>query len=172
MSSIRNDPLMRVAVVSDTHVQRFVRRMPPFLARLAAEAPDIILHCGDFTELAEVAPLEALAAFDGVAGNNDGEEIVRRFGRTKILELAGRRIGLVHGDGPRGTTLERARSAFRAPLDAILFGHSHVPFCERLDGTWLINPGSPTDKRRQARFSYAVIDIERARFEPRLVLFD
>jgi putative phosphoesterase len=163
---------MRVAVISDTHLPRFARRMPPFLARLRAEAPGLILHCGDFTALAEVAALEELAAFDGVAGNNDGEDIVRRFGRTKILEVEGRRIGLVHGDGPRGTTLARARSAFSEPLDAVLFGHSHVPFCERLDGMWLVNPGSPTDKRRQARYSYAVIDIERTRFEPRIVLFD
>ena len=121
---------MRVAVVSDTHVPHFARRMPPFLERLRAERPDVILHCGDFTEYAAIAPLEALAPFDGVAGNNDGDDIVRRFGRSKILAFGTRRFGLVHGDGSRGSTLERARTAFTEPLDAIFFGHSHVPHCE------------------------------------------
>lgn len=161
----------RIAVVSDTHVPRFERRMAPFLERLRAERPDCIVHCGDFTELPSVAPLEAIAPFDGVAGNNDGEEIVARFGRVKIREFGAHRLGVVHGDGSRGTTLERARAAFRAPLAAILFGHSHVPLCERYDGTWLINPGSPTDKRRQPRYSYAIVDVHGARFEPRLVFF-
>lgn len=163
---------MRIAVVADTHVPRFAHRLPLVLERLCAERPDFILHCGDFTEIAAVAPLEALAPFDGVAGNNDGEDIVRRFGRAKILELGTRRIGLVHGDGSRGTTLERARAAFAEPLDAILFGHSHVPYCERHEGRWLLNPGSPTDKRRQKRYSYAIVEIDEARFEPRLVFFD
>lgn len=146
--------------------------MAPFVARLRAERPDYIVHCGDFTELAAVAPLEAIAPFDGVAGNNDGEEIVARFGRVKIRAFGRHRVGLIHGDGSRGTTLERAMAAFAGePLSAILFGHSHVPLCARYDATWLINPGSPTDKRRQPRYSYAIVDIAGERFEPRLVAF-
>lgn len=167
--------MTRVVVVSDTHVPRFARRFEKALALLRAEAPDFILHCGDFTEPEAIAPLEAIAPFDGVAGNNDGAELVHRFGLAKIREIASARLGLVHGHGgERGSTEQRARAAFadRQPLAAILFGHSHVPLCERRDGTWLINPGSPTDKRRQPRYSYAVIDVDAARFEPRLVFFD
>lgn len=148
--------------------------MPVFLERLRAERPNVILHCGDFTDLSVVPPLEAIAPFDGVAGNNDGDEIVRRFGRVKVREFGAFRLGLVHGDSNRRSTLDRARTAFGAVApDAILFGHSHVPFCERLDGRWFINPGSPTDKRRQPLFSYAVIDIDEgaARFQPQLVFF-
>ena len=78
----------------------------------------------------------------------------------------------MHGDGERGTTLERARGAFTEPLDAIFFGHSHVPHCERRGGTWLVNPGSPTDKRRQPRYSYAIVELDERRLEPRLVYFD
>lgn len=169
-----NQSIIRVVVVSDTHVPRFARRFEKALALVRAEAPDLILHCGDFTEPEAIGPLEAIAPFDGVAGNNDGAELVRRFGLTKILELGKSCVGLVHGHGgERGSTEQRARAAFaNRPLAAILFGHSHVPLCERRDGTWLINPGSPTDKRRQPRYSYAVIDAGAACFEPRLVFFD
>jgi putative phosphoesterase len=114
-----------------------------------------------------MAPLEA------VAGNNDPPALVRRFGRRKLLILGGVRIGMVHGDGTRGTTIGRSVAAFEdEPVDVICFGHSHQPVCERRDRVWLVNPGSPTDKRRQARYSYAILTIERGRVVPRLVFFE
>jgi len=152
--------LTRIAVVSDTHVPRFAHRLPAALAIVAAQRPAAILHCGDFTSLEAVSALEAIAPLEGVAGNNDGQEIVARFARRTIITVYGARIGLVHGDGARGTTPQRARAAFAdESVAAILFGHSHIPSCQRSDEGWLINPGSPTDKRRQARFSFAVLDI-------------
>jgi predicted phosphodiesterase len=54
----------------------------------------------------------------------------------------------------------------------VCFGHSHQPLCERRDSLWLVNPGSPTDKRRQPRYSYAILDIQRGRVHPRLVFFN
>jgi hypothetical protein len=79
----------------------------------------------------------------------------------------------VHGHGSRGTTIGRSVAAFAdVPVDVICFGHSHQPVCERRDGRWLVNPGSPTDKRRQARYSYAILSIARGRVVPRLVFFD
>ncbi len=164
---------MRIIVVSDTHVPRFARRLPRALAMVAAQRPDAILHCGDFTSLEAVRALETIAPVDGVAGNNDGPEIVVRFGRRKVITVSGVRIGLVHGDGARGTTLQRARAAFAdEAVDAILFGHSHIPLCGRSDERWMINPGSPTDKRRQARFSFAVLDIDDGIIAPQLRFFD
>ena len=161
----------RIAVVSDTHVPRFAHRLPEALTRIAAERPDAIFHCGDFTSLDVVAPFERIAPFYAVAGNNDGPEIIARFGRRHVIELAQRRFGLVHGDGARGTTLGRARAAFAdETVDAILFGHSHVPYFERHAGTIVLNPGSATDKRRQRRFSFAVLDVAEE-ISPRLIFF-
>ena len=70
-------------------------------------------------------------------------------------------VGLVHGDGAGGTTAARARSAFEGVgVAAVLFGHSHIPHLERLpDGVWLFNPGSPTDKRHQPRYSFGILDV-------------
>jgi hypothetical protein len=164
---------LKIGVVSDTHLPRFGERLPEALERgLRRERVTRILHLGDFTGpevprlFEEVAPLEA------VAGNNDPTALVRRFGRRRILTLGGVRVGMVHGDGPRGTTIDRSVAAFAdEPVDVICFGHSHQPVCERRGATWLVNPGSPTDKRRQARYSYAILSIARGRVLPRLVLF-
>ncbi len=107
--------------------------------------------------LAEIAPT------DGVGGNNDPPELVARLGRRKVVTVQGVRLGLTHGDiGPGRTTPQRALRAFadEAGLAAILFGHSHIPLVQRLpDGGWLVNPGSPTDKRRQPGFTWALLEV-------------
>ncbi len=165
---------MKIGVVSDTHLPRFGERLPAALQRgLTRERVDLILHLGDFTGPEVPRLLEALAPLEAVAGNNDPPALVQRFGRRKILTLGGVRIGMVHGDGTRGTTIDRSVAAFAdEPVDVICFGHSHQPVRERRGPTWLVNPGSPTDKRRQARYSYAILRIERGRVVPRLVFFD
>ena len=119
--------------------------------------------------------LEAFAPLVGVAGNNDPPELVGRFGRERLIELDGLIVGLVHGDlGPGTTTPERARRAFEdRAADVIVFGHSHQPLIERSpDGSLLINPGSPTDKRRQPRFSWALLALDGGRASAELRFFD
>jgi len=122
-----------------------------------------ILHVGDWTQPFVLDLLGSIAPTDGVAGNNDPPELVARLGRRKIVVVEGVRLGLTHGDlGPGRTTPQRALRAFEdeAGLAAILFGHSHIPLVERLpDGRWLVNPGSPTDKRRQRRFTWALLEV-------------
>ena len=158
---------MRIAVVADTHLPRFGRALPAALVRGIAEARvDRILHAGDWTQPMALELLERLAPVDGVAGNNDGPELHERFGTRRVLELDGVRIGLTHGHlGPGATTPARAQRAFgdepAGSLGAIVFGHSHIPLIERRpDGTWLVNPGSPTDRRRQPRYSWALLTID------------
>jgi putative phosphoesterase len=144
------------------------------LACIAGERPELILHCGDLTTLDATAALERIAPVEAVAGNNDGADIVRTFGRRKIVRAGNWQIGMVHGDGARGTTLGRALAAFEGEmLDAIVFGHSHIPYLECHDGTWVVNPGSITDKRRQPRFSFAVLEPDsKGALAPRLAFFD
>ena len=166
---------MRIGVVSDTHLPRFGRALPEALvAGLTVARVELILHLGDFTGPEVPALFEALAPFDAVAGNNDGPELVARFGRRKVLDVRGARLGLTHGDlGAGPTTPERAARTFAAgEVDAVLFGHSHIPLAERLpDGRWLVNPGSPTDKRRQPRRSWALLEIGDGEVRPELRFF-
>lgn len=167
---------MRIGVVSDTHMPRFGRELPRALVEgLRSAGVERIVHCGDFTSPEVADLLERIAPLDAVAGNNDGPALVARFGRRRIIELGGVRIGVVHGDeGPGRTTAQRAQQAFAGDaVGVILFGHSHIPLVERLPaGCWLVNPGSPTDKRRQPRFSWALLELDGVQVSPRLLYFD
>jgi hypothetical protein len=160
-----------VGVVSDTHLPRFGRALPRALVRgLQRAGVSRILHLGDLTDPLAADLFEALAPFDAVAGNNDGTALRKRFGRRKVVTVEDVRIGMIHGDGKRGTTKSRALEAF-APdeADVILFGHSHFPYVGR-DGRRLVaNPGSPTDKRLNPLYSYAILTVEanRARIQLR-----
>jgi uncharacterized protein len=160
---------MRVALVSDTHLPRFGRALPrALLDGFEREGIGSIIHAGDWTDPLALSLLEAIAPVQGVAGNNDGPELHERFATRTILDLGGARIGVTHGHlGPGATTPERARRAFAGEpagsLAAIVFGHSHIPLVDRLpNGGWLVNPGSPTDKRRQPLFSWAVLELDAA----------
>jgi putative phosphoesterase len=156
---------MRIALVSDTHLPRFGRRLPAALVEgLRAADVDRILHAGDWTEPLAVELLEAIAPIDGVAGNNDGPALRERFGQKLVLVVGGVRIGVTHGHlGTGRTTEERAIRAFEDDElrpDAIVFGHSHIPTIRHLAGDpWLVNPGSPTDKRRQPAYTWALMEI-------------
>ncbi len=124
---------------------------------------DSILHLGDWTDRLVLDQLLEIAPTDGVAGNNDPPELGELLGHRKVIDIAGARFGLTHGHAGRGrSTPQRALRAFHdvPDLDAILFGHSHIPLLERLDGgRWLINPGSPTDRRRQSRYTWVLMEL-------------
>lgn len=150
-----------VGVVSDTHLRAGGTLPEPLVGGLRLAGVARILHCGDHTSPSAAAQLEALAPLDAVAGNNDGPEIAGRFGYKKIVAIEGVRIGLVHGDAGRArTTPLRALEAFAADdVDVVCFGHSHQPYLERHGRVLLLNPGSPTDKRREPAFSYALLVV-------------
>jgi hypothetical protein len=153
-----------VGVVSDTHLPRFGRVLPRALvAGLRDEHVDWILHCGDMTDLLAVELCAAIAPVEAVAGNNDGSDIRKRFGRKKIVTIEDVRIGLIHGDGAHAAP----RNAFDAfageSVDVICFGHSHRPLREQRGRLLMLNPGSPTDKRMNPRYSYAIMRFDAGR---------
>ena len=139
---------VHVGLISDTHAPRFWKAMP---ARVAEELAgvDLILHAGDvclprvLDELASLAPVRA------VAGNNDGPE-VETWGATPTLELelAGVRVAMIHDAGAKQRRLNRMHRRF-PDADVVVFGHSHIPLHESDERLTIVNPGSPTDKRRQ-----------------------
>jgi putative phosphoesterase len=163
-----------IGVVSDTHMPRFGRALPAVLRNgFEKQQVDLIAHCGDMVDAMAIPLFEAVAPLEAVAGNNDPPQLVKRFGRKKILEFGDVRIGMVHGhDGTGRSTLARAQNAFAGEgVHAILFGHSHVPYCQWHEGILLFNPGSPTDKRRQPNYSYGIIRIAGKSIEPGLVFY-
>ena len=164
----------RLVIVGDTHLPRFGRTLPAPLVHALEEA-DRILHVGDHTQPFVLDLLEAFAPTDAVAGNNDPPEMVQRLGTSRVVTVEGIRIAMTHGHlGPGRSTPDRAFLAFAsldAPPDAIAFGHSHQPVVELRDGIWLLNPGSPTDRRRQPAFSYLRVEVDGPDLRPKLVTF-
>ncbi|SDN75879.1 hypothetical protein SAMN04487897_104316 [Paenibacillus sp. yr247] len=150
---------MRIGVISDTHLSVRAQKLPDALIA-GLEGVDLIIHAGDWVSEHVVEFVEQIAPCESVAGNNDSIDIIERFGLRKILTLGDYEIGLIHGDGFRKTTEERAREAFQAERpDIVIFGHSHIPYQQTINGMLMFNPGSPTDKRRQPQYSYGIIEL-------------
>ncbi|MCR3922420.1 MAG: metallophosphatase family protein [Firmicutes bacterium] len=152
---------MRIGVLSDTHIPTRARQLPPALFTIFAGV-DLILHAGDLAEEHVLEDLAAIAPVEAVAGNMDSIAIQQRLGNTKILELAGYRIGLVHGHlgSNRNKTPQRALETFATEqVDCVVFGHSHQPYRQTSTGVLLFNPGSPTDRRREPRHSCGLLTL-------------
>lgn len=163
---------MRIGIVSDTHMPTRGQSLPHAVVQ-GLRGVDLILHAGDFCNKEAVVQLERIAPVEGVAGNNDGPEIVKRFGRKKILTLNGFTLGLVHGDGTRLTTERRALEAFKGEaVEIFVFGHSHVPMMKTTGGILLFNPGSAMDRRRQPKFSFGLLDLSGPQPKPEHVFYD
>jgi uncharacterized protein len=138
---------MRIALIGDTHMPRGARRLPERCLELL-RGSDLILHTGDFSELAVLEELRALGPpLQAVHGNVDSPELRRLLPAELELELSGATIALVHDAGPARGRLERLRRRF-PDSDAVVFGHSHLPLHERAGDLQIFNPGSPTERRR------------------------
>jgi uncharacterized protein len=137
---------MKIAVISDTHLPRGTRALPAdCIERL--RAADLILHGGDIVGEAFLEELLALGPpVEAVYGNMDEPALKALLPKERIVEASEARIGMVHIPGPRAGREARLLARFPG-CDAIVYGHTHVPEAERHNGVWILNPGSPTERR-------------------------
>lgn len=152
---------MKIGVISDSHIPFRAKNLPKFIWEAFVDV-DLILHAGDIMDQKVLIDLETIAPVEAVKGNMDMEELGGHFKlpKKKIITVGEKKIGLVHGDGSSGTTLERAQKAFAADqVDCVVFGHSHQPFNEVVDGVLMFNPGSCTDPRREPRPSCGILHV-------------
>jgi len=150
-------PTVKIGVISDTHVSRIAELPPELVAAL--KQMGMVVHLGDFTGLQLVEDLRRLGRFRGVRGNMDLPFLRLTLPEVDILEVGGKRIGLIHGWGAPTGLEERVRERFDK-MDAILYGHSHIPKSEVKDGTLLFNPGSATGKYPAPYKSYGILTID------------
>ncbi|WP_168626419.1 metallophosphoesterase [Cryobacterium sp. BB307] len=161
----------RLVIVSDTHLPGRARDLPAALWE-AIEAADIVFHAGDWVSVDLLDELERRAArVVGVFGNNDGEELRARLPEVARVELEGTRFAMVHETGPAPGREARC-AALYPEVDVLVFGHSHIPWDSVTPGGLrLLNPGSPTDRRRQPVGTYVTAmahagELREVRFVP------
>jgi uncharacterized protein len=162
---------MAVAIISDTHLPRGARVLPATCVERLRDA-QAILHAGDLIEVSVLAQLEALGPpVHAVRGNVDSAELLARLPLTRIVEVDGARIAMVHDGGPAAGRFERLRRRF-PDADAVVFGHSHVPLLEEQEGFAIFNPGSPTERRRAPVHTMGIATIRDGRPAFELVPLD
>ena len=150
---------MRLLIMSDTHVPARAKDLPQ---RLWDEVPaaDVVFHAGDWVTASVVDELaERSARLVGVYGNNDGPDVRERLPEVARVTLGGLRIAVVHETGGKAGREVRADIDY-PDTDLLIFGHSHIPWDSVSPaGLRLLNPGSPTDRRRQPACTYLTAEI-------------
>jgi uncharacterized protein len=159
---------MRIAVISDTHMPKGGRRLPEACVE-RLRAADLILHGGDLVSTAFFEELVALGPpVAAVLGNVDEPALAEVLPRERVVEAGEVRIGMVHNGGPRAG--REARLVARFPgCAAVVYGHSHVPQAERHDGVWILNPGSPTERRKAPTRTMIELQVDGRSGSPTLV---
>lgn len=142
-----------LGIITDTHIPRRLPALPPRVFDVL-RGVDRILHAGDISSRRVLDQLAAIAPVEAVAGNAD--LFKHDLPLTRVVEVAGRRIGLVHGHGGWSRYLRsKVRDRFGydeahylrivqesfGPVDAIVFGHTHRFYRAERAGVLLFNPG-------------------------------
>jgi uncharacterized protein len=135
----------------------------------ALRGADLILHGGDFSAVSVLDELQALGPpVQAVYGNADEPALRDLLAKELVVEIEDVRIGMVHIPGPAAGREQRLVRRFPG-CDAIVFGHTHLPLVERAGGVWLLNPGSPTERRRGPFHAFLRLSVAGRRIRPRLV---
>ena len=127
----------------------------------AVDEADVVIHAGDWVDVGMLDRLESRAArLVGVYGNNDGPDLRARLPEVARATLGGVRFAVVHETGGKEGRVRRCAAAYPDD-DVLVFGHSHIPWDTTAEtGLRLLNPGSPTDRRRQPFCTYMTVQAD------------
>ena len=153
---------MRLLLLADTHVPKRAKDLPAEVWA-AVDAADLVVHAGDWVTVDLLDELSARADVLGCWGNNDGRALRERLPEVAVRTVEGVRLAVVHETGPAAG--RESRMDRRHDADLLVFGHSHIPWDSTTPrGMRLLNPGSPTDRRRQPHRTYATLDLSSGAF--------
>lgn len=147
---------MQIAIISDTHLPRGLRRLPDACVERLVAA-ELVIHAGDFTRISVLRELETYSrGVVAVHGNVDDYDVRNALAATTTVEAGGATVAVIHDAGPSRNRLGRLRRQF-PDARAVVFGHSHQPLHETGDdGFQIFNPGSPTERRRAPHHTMGV----------------
>jgi uncharacterized protein len=154
---------MRLLLLADTHVPRRARDLPAQVWDEVDDA-DVVVHAGDWVDVDLLDAIEQRATrLVAVYGNNDGATLRTRLPEVADVDLDGLRLTVIHETGGREGRERRCAQRF-PDTDVLVFGHSHIPWdAVTPAGLRLLNPGSPTDRRRQPVATYLTAQVRRGR---------
>ena len=154
----------RIVVFSDTHCHTW-DEVHPGIREEVAKA-DIAIHCGDLVRMQVADGLRRSAKKAIVVhGNSDPPDVRRVFPYVQTLQLEGILIGMTHPawGGPEFPP-EDLLGDFEVTPDIILFGHTHEPLNESIDGVHYLNPGQGYPSFMVAA-TVAVLTVDKGNFE-------
>lgn len=157
--------MTRLLLLADTHLPTRASDLPAEVWE-QVDVADVVVHAGDWVDLRTLDRLEERSRrLVACWGNNDGDDLRARLPEVARAELGGVRFGVVHETGPAGGRDARCEAAY-PDLDVLVFGHSHIPWdFTTPSGLRLLNPGSPTDRRRQPHGTYLTLTARAGRIE-------
>jgi len=156
---------LRLVLVADTHVPKRARDLPEQLWR-SIETADVVVHAGDWVHEPLLDEFEARSRqLVAVYGNNDGPGLRSRLPEVARTTVGGLRLAVVHETGQAKGREERCEGLY-GDADLLVFGHSHIPWdTTTSSGLRLLNPGSPTDRRRQPFCTYLTLTVTGGRID-------
>lgn len=155
----------RLLLLADTHLPKRAKDLPEEVWA-AVDAADVVVHAGDWVSASLLDDLVARLGGDrsrliGVYGNNDGEDLRSQLPEVAHASVGGVRVAVVHETGAATGREQRCEALYGEAADVLVFGHSHIPWDTTTPGGLrLLNPGSPTDRRRQPRCTYMTVVAE------------
>ncbi len=146
-----------IGIISDTHIPHF-KKLPGAIWEHFAGV-ELIIHAGDLSVLSVTKELETIAPVVAVQGNVEEDEVIHALPIKREIVVGHCRIGIVHILGDSKSRAKVARQEF-PDVHIVVFGHSHIPYNQEHGGQLLFNPGSATDRRRQARCSIGLLHVD------------
>ena len=148
---------MNILVLADTHLKNNIKELPEEVKR-EIDKDDLLLHAGDFKTLKFYNSLKKQIKLKAVAGNVDRNNLKKILNEKEIFRVNGYRIAMIHGHQLQRITPDKLSYLF-PEADIIIFGHTHQPFNEKIEGQLFFNPGSSIQKRLQDKYSYGIIKL-------------
>lgn len=148
---------MEILVLADTHLKNNFNQLPVKVKKEIDDA-DLVLHAGDFKTLKFYNSLKKQKKIKAVSGNIDRSNLKEKLNEKEVFEVKGYKIAMIHGHQLSSITPDKLSYLF-PKADIIIFGHTHKPFNEIIDGQLFFNPGSSVQKRLQDKYSYGIIKV-------------
>ncbi len=154
---------MKIGVISDTHLSASNCKLPAGLINALKDC-DLILHAGDLIDLCILEALRKISKVEAVFGNMDLPNVSNALQKKRVFDAEGKKICLIHGYGDPNNLIKILKDEFKAQKpDIIVFGHSHMPMNELIDGILFFNPGSATDTIFAPYRAYGIIEIDKGK---------